>query len=267
MAISFLNLGALGSSGNAITLGQPATPAVNDIWIMVIQTANQAIATPTNATAGTWAEIAAQTGTGTAATAGSVMLGFYWHRWTTTTGNITVADSGNHQIARIAAYRGCKTSGDPWNAVTAMASGTYNSSTNIRGADITTTVDNCRLLHAVAHAWDVADQSCLTCQANSPLSSAATRINNSLATGTGGGIFLGEALMATADTITGATEGFTELPNGSTPNPTNYIDCTVALEPVVSATSIKTVDGLAQASVKTVNGLAIASVKTVEGLA
>src|SRR5436190_12302524 len=100
------------------------------------------MSTPTNSTSGTWAEVVTQTGTGTAATAGSVRLGVYWMRDPgTSIGTVTVADTGNHTIARMAAYRGCLTSGNPWNAAPAMTTGTYSGS-NVNGGSITTTVGN-----------------------------------------------------------------------------------------------------------------------------
>ena len=64
----------------------------------------------------------------------------------------TIADSGDHQIAAVFAFPGCKTTGNPWNVV---ATGTKAAATNVVAIPGgVTTVDNCLVVAAVAFATD-----------------------------------------------------------------------------------------------------------------
>ena len=107
------------SSGTgAVTPSVPAGVATNDILLCCVQSSNQAISVLTNSGVGapTWTEVTnSPQSIGTAASAGAVRLAVFWLRYNgTSLGTVTVADSGNHTIALIQYYRGCITSGNPW---------------------------------------------------------------------------------------------------------------------------------------------------------
>ena len=223
MAISFVAAGTVDSGNAAITPGLPTGHALNDILIMVVQSANETISTPTNATSGTWAQIVAQAGTGTAASAGSARLAFFWMRDPgTTIGTVTVADSGNHTLARIACYRGCKTTGNPWNAASASMTVDTGGSNSIPTA-IQTTVSGCWIIIGGADALDsTTPQMTLDAGGNGNVGSVTQRIINNIATGTGGGITLGDA------TVTAISTNTSMRIVGTRP----LIGCYVALEPL-----------------------------------
>lgn len=226
--------GTVDSGNGAVTPGLPTGHVINDILIMLVQSANETISTPTNATSGTWAEVVAQTGSGTAATAGSVRLGVFWMRDPgTTIGTVTVADTGNHTVARIVGYRGCVSTGNPWNqaaAMAAVATSTVNGHANsVVTPDITTTVGNCLILMCFADSIDNADTAHVVFDTlgsgNLALPTITERIDNGIATGTGGGIGLAEGGKAVAGSI---------VVSANQPGPTyvssaNTIGTTIAL--------------------------------------
>src|SRR5438552_1129817 len=124
MAVAFRAAGTTSSGNAAVTPGLPTGHVTNDILVMIVQSSNEAIAVPTNATSGTWAEVTGSpVSIGTAASAGAARLGVFWMRDPgTSIGTVTVADTGNHTMAGIAAYSGCITFGNPWE-LTATNSG------------------------------------------------------------------------------------------------------------------------------------------------
>ena len=116
MAISFVNAGAEGSaaSGN-ITLGAPASPVTNDIWIAVVHSSDNVAHTFTD-----WTEIVQANGGSTAS-----RLSVWYFRYAGSTPNLIVTHTaGQSPIGGIAAFRGCKTSGTPVNVAGSIAGGT-----------------------------------------------------------------------------------------------------------------------------------------------
>lgn len=68
--------------------------------------------------------------------AGDTTLSVWWHRYTTGDPLPTIDDSGDHQVAYIFGFRGCRTSGDPFDAT---AGGTEAASTTVTLPSVTTT--------------------------------------------------------------------------------------------------------------------------------
>lgn len=104
MAISFVGVGTVANSTGAITPGLPAGLATNDLMLLVIETANQAI------TASGWNTAHAAQGQGSAGAAGAVMVTVLYRFYQPGDSDPTTSDSGNHQIGRIVAFRGVDTS-------------------------------------------------------------------------------------------------------------------------------------------------------------
>lgn len=133
-----------GAVFNSAAAGSPALPVgieVGDILLLEIETANQAI-TITNENGGTWAEVTnSPQGTGTAGGTTSTRLTVFWSRYNGTQGNPAISDSGDHQGARIHAFRGCPASGDPWNITSGNVEAASDTSLSATGA--TTTVADC----------------------------------------------------------------------------------------------------------------------------
>lgn len=203
-AITFVNVGAFDSGNAAVTPSLPAGIAADDILIMCVQSANETISTPTNSTSGTWAQIVAQAGTGTAASAGSTRLAFFWMRVPATAiGTVTVADSGNHTLAQIAAYRGCKATGNPWNATSASMSVDASGGSNMTITAIQTTVSGCWLVAGSADSFDSTSTNMgFNAVGMLNIGTINQRFIKNISTGTGGGIQLGDATITATGTNT-----------------------------------------------------------------
>lgn len=104
MPISYVGAGAFASGTGAINPLTPAGAASGDFLLMLVESANQAIATPTG---NAWNQVAnSPQSVGTAAAAGGVRLAVFWRFLTGSDGLNTVADTGDHTTARIFVFRG-----------------------------------------------------------------------------------------------------------------------------------------------------------------
>lgn len=139
MPITFVNVGTEGqtASGN-VTLGAPASPQVNDVWIAAVHTANQSAHTFTD-----WTQIFQENG-GTVDRTNS-RLSVWWFRYAGSTPNLTVTHAGadGSPGGGIAAFRGCKTSESPVNTLGTKGEGT-DATIEILG--ITPSVPDCMLV-------------------------------------------------------------------------------------------------------------------------
>lgn len=138
----------------AVTPAPPTDLLTNDILLCFVQSSNQAISVPTNSGAGTWAEVTnSPQSVGVAVNAGSVRLGVFWMRYNgVAIGTVTVADTGDHTIATIQNYRGCITTGNPWNATSGQTE--TGTTTTVTLPSLTTTVGNCLIVGVIANAVD-----------------------------------------------------------------------------------------------------------------
>src|SRR3954470_3620634 len=131
------SIGASKASASTLTYTWP-THQTGDIALLWVQSSNQTISL---SDAQGFAELVPQVGTGTAATSGSVRLSLWWCR--ATSGGMpapTIADAGEHVIARMLTVSGCKTSGNPWGVVATATNGT--ASTSVSAPTITTVADD-----------------------------------------------------------------------------------------------------------------------------
>lgn len=249
-APAFRASGTIDSGNGAVTPGLPTGHALNDILLLVVQSANEAITCPTG-----YVDVAnSPQSTGTAATAGSVRLAVCWKRDNGSEAAPTVADTGNHTVARIYAYSGAATSGNPWD-VTAGSVDAVATSTPAM-VDVTTTVADTRVVYVLGHSRD---------NTTDPLAgfteptgvdggTGNVRFGGSISTGTGGGFGIADFTKTSAGAITGGS--FTLTSSNTTAK------LTIALKPPAALGNlVKDWNGLADASVKTSNGLARASIK------
>ena len=136
MTISFVSAGteAYNSSGD-ITPGLPAGVQTDDILVCVAASQLEC-----DITMGSdWTRIFI----GDGGSLSKPTLAVFWHRYAGSSPARAVTFSGGRRNAGICAFRGCKTSGSPFNQVGAASAGTDDS---IEHASITTTVDGCLLL-------------------------------------------------------------------------------------------------------------------------
>ena len=194
---TFVAAGAVAANAAAITPALPAGIASNDILLLFLETANEAISIA-NQNGGTWTEVTnSPQGTGSGAGSGATRLTVFWSRYNGTQGAPTTSDSGNHQLGRVVALRGCATSGNPWDVTAGGVDATVDTSGAIPGA--TTTVANTLVVAALATALPDADGTAdFSAWTNANLTSLAERTDNTSSAGNGGGLGITTGVKATA---------------------------------------------------------------------
>jgi Putative Ig domain. len=179
----------------------PAGHQADDIGLLVVETANEAVTAPSG-----WADVLnSPQGTGTAAAAGSTRLHIFWKRATSNAEpTVPVPDSGDHQIARLFVFRGCINSGNPWDVTAGAVQA--SASTSVSMPSVTTTVANCLIVLVSSNATDttVGQQSGA---ANAGLANLTSLYTHQSGVGVGGGyqILTGEKATAGATGATTAT--------------------------------------------------------------
>jgi hypothetical protein len=220
--VTFVAAGAVASGTAAISPALPAGIVTGDILLLALETANQAITIPTP-NGGTWTEVTGSPqGTGTAAGTSATRLTLFWSRYNGTQGAPTTSDSGDHQVGVIVAYRGCVSTGNPWDVTSSGVEATSDTSWSITGA--TTTVTNCRVVVIGTRMNDLAGAH-FSAWTNADLSNIQERFDDGTTQGNGGGIGIADGLKSTAGTYAATT-----VTNATT---TVKAFMTVALNPVM----------------------------------
>lgn len=205
---AYVAAGTIASGTGSITPALPAGLATGDILLLFVETANET-SSVSNANGGTWAQVTASPqGTGTAGGSAATRLTAFWSRYNGTQGAPTLADSGNHQVARMIAIRGAAASGNPWDVTAGGVEATSDTSASVPGA--TTTVAN--TLVVIAVAGSLPDSNVTTNfsgWSNANLSSLTERTDDARNAGNGGalGIATGQKLAAGAYGNTASTLG------------------------------------------------------------
>ncbi len=194
---TFVAAGAVSSGTGAITPALPAGIAANDILLLFLETANEAISI-SNQNGGTWTAVTSSPqGTGTAGSTSATRLTAFWSRYNGTQGAPTASDSGNHQLGRIIAIRGAAASGNPWDVTAGGVEATADTSGSIPGA--TTTVANTLVVTAIATSLpDSSSTTRFSAWTNANLTSITERTDNSVTAGNGGGLGVATGIKATA---------------------------------------------------------------------
>ena len=197
MPITFVNAGTVATGTTAISPALPASIQTGDILLLFLQTNGQTISIA-NQNGGTWTEVAdSPQGTTAGAGSGNTLLTVFWSRYNGTQGDPTTSDSGNRQLGRIVAFRGCKQSGDPWN----VTAGNYDSSSNTSGSITgdTTTVDGCMVVAGIGTGLpDSTGTANFGSWANANLASITEATDNTSTSGNGGGLGVAYGIKTTA---------------------------------------------------------------------
>ncbi|MDO8604626.1 MAG: fibronectin type III domain-containing protein [bacterium] len=184
--------GAKASAITAVTPPLPAGLAVDDILLLFVETANQAITIPTP-NGGVWAQVTnSPQGTGTAGIAGATRLTVFWSRYNGTQGAPTTSDSGDHQFAQIIAFRGVIATGNPWDVTAGDILATASTAVTIPG--VTTTSTETLVVAVVANDTDVNNTPQTSGWANGGLSSLTEVLNADANTNAGRGGGFGVAV-------------------------------------------------------------------------
>ena len=135
MAVALVTTGTEGAAASGdVTVGAPASPSTNDVWICAVHSTDNVAHTFTD-----WTELFQANGGGSLS-----RLSVWYHRYAGSTPNLTVGHTaGDTIIAGIASWSGVKTSGSPANVVGSGGGGTDMS---IEHTAITPGVDNCMIL-------------------------------------------------------------------------------------------------------------------------
>jgi hypothetical protein len=186
-----VGVGAATSATGNITPAYPGgyTAIANDIAITFIETESETVTVPTN-----WAVLSTvpvSSGTVTRLTA-------VWRRLTASEAAPTYSFTTNHKVGRMIVVSGCRTSGNPWNQVTATTELLSDQSVSIPG--VTTTAADCLVLAAFGTGQDVANTTALT-WTNASLTSVTHRMANWVTTALGGGF----AMCTGQKAVAGAT--------------------------------------------------------------
>ncbi|MEY2875996.1 MAG: hypothetical protein RLZZ373_3367, partial [Pseudomonadota bacterium] len=136
---------------NGISVPWP-THKLNDIGLLLIETANETPATGSGFTS------LASVGVGVAAASDATLLTLQWKRAASSSeANVSIADAGDHTFGRMISVRGCPPGSTP---VTLLASQTLSvSSSPMSWIDATTTVDNTLVALVATNPEDVSSGS------------------------------------------------------------------------------------------------------------
>lgn len=222
---TFVNVGAKAAGTGAVTPALPASLATNDILLLFLEHQDGSAATPTidNQNGGTWTFL------GKEYTSNSGLV-VYWSRYNGTQGDPTTSVPSNHFCVGIGAWRGCITSGNPWNlAQFAKDSGT--TSYDIAGG--TTTVADCLIIVAASSNFDL-NTGQFSNWANADLSSVTSRMNYNTNAAQGGGFGVMEGGKDAAGTFGSTTVNIANTADGGS--------MVLALKPPISQQFIRTLN-------------------------
>lgn len=195
--------GLLTSGVGAIAPALPYTYIKDDLLMLFVESANQAITTPSG-----WTQVTnSPQSTGTAGAAGGVRLGVFYRL---ATGPIvsapSIADTGDHTTAVILCFRKVDTT----TPIDISAGGVLaTAGTTITLSSVTTTVAKVLTLLCVANDRDFSGAS-LSAWSNGSLTSITELFDGCTTAGTGGGIGVASGIK----TVAGST-GTSQVTNGA----------------------------------------------------
>lgn len=199
---TFVAAGTVSSGTTTAAPGVPAGYAANDVFLMFVESNfDQPVTPPTG-----WAVVDGFPQANTTNTLAS-QLSAFWKRAAASESAPTVADPGDHVVARIFAFRGCRTYGVPWDGVATTV--TNSAGTTLTCPTLTTSVTNNLIVNVASTGVDPASDSTTTFSAwtNASLGSVTERGDNDVAAGAGGGFGVATGTLA----VPGATGTTTTL--------------------------------------------------------
>jgi hypothetical protein len=152
----------------------------------------------------------------------NTQLTVVWRRWTAGLTAHAWGDSGDHNIGAYLAFRGCKTTGNPWNVVSVGQDATLDNSA--QWTTVTTTIADCLVLF-IGGWGDDFNTGALS--GGTGLGAFSERLDAVTALGADGAIFCAEAVKAAA--------GATGTPAATLTGTAHKALMTLALEPAPPA--------------------------------
>jgi hypothetical protein len=171
------------------------THAVDDIGILVIETSGNdstiSVTTPSG-----WQSVPGSPVTDIADATGS-KLQVWWKRAASTSeAGAEVPDSGDHQFARIYTFRGCASSGNPWDVTTTGNKTTASTTATVPA--VTTTVGNTLIVMIVGRPNDSGSTTHFGVPSNANLTDIAERGEVGSVGNNGGGFVVATGVKASA---------------------------------------------------------------------
>ena len=194
MAITFVAAGAVIGSSADVTVALPAGWAEDDIFLIHLETrGDQAVPVPVG-----WTELANAISTNSSGI-DDTRCTVLWRRATSSESNVTITDPGNHVVAFMTAWRGCETSGSPFDATQTSSDATLDTSITATGP--TTTVANAMVVFSTA----AGDESTFSAWANSNLVSITEAQQGFTAFGSDGAVGAAYGIKAAAGAVGNST--------------------------------------------------------------
>jgi len=229
---SFQAKGTFASGTGALTVSVPAGYADNDVFLLFIESANEAITTPTG-----WTQVAnSPQSTGTAASSGGVRIAAFYKVVSGAQASVSVADTGNHTTAIISNFRGVDTT-SPIHITSGRVDASATSA--ISTPSVTTTVTDTMIVNVIGLDKDFNDTDTITTPpVNANLSGLTEQHDQTVSSGVGGGIAFFTGGKGAAGTV-GATTATADTS-------TTHAYITIALKPAntVPTLSISQPDGV-----------------------
>lgn len=190
---TYFSVGAQAAGTGTIVVSWPSGHVANDIGLMVIETdgAGTTLTPPSG-----WAAVTGSPVVDVASSAGS-KLQVWWRRATSSSeGGVAIADSGDHQTARIYVFRGCRVTGNPWTAVATGTKAVASTTATVPAVTPTDTWD--RIVLIVSRPDDDSSITHFSNITNANLEQLVIHAEAGSINGNGGGFVVGSGLMRDA---------------------------------------------------------------------
>jgi len=190
MAVEVRGVGTAASGTGAVTPGEPAGSAINDIMYCVVQT--KGVDTPAMADMAVWAQRVTLE-----EDQDNHRITIFWIRRGASAPNLGVDDSGNHTNAQIIGFSGVRATGNPWDVSNnKVETGTRSNNLVVVGG--TATVANTMVLVFAGNRRDGNQTTEFSVPVNGALTEITERMDQTWATGSGGGFWCATGKLATA---------------------------------------------------------------------
>jgi uncharacterized repeat protein (TIGR02059 family) len=200
MAISFVAKGAFASGTTSASAAVPTNYHPGDLLIIMVHTPNNAVTTPAG-----WNLLApSPVYTGTANVALGVRITVFWKIATASESSVSVAvTSGTCTCVQMTCWRGVDTT-TPFD-VTPTSKVDATSTTALSCPTITSATDGAMIINAIALDTDAASTANMGAATNASLASITEGHDQTVSTGTGGGIGFEYGIKTTAGAVNATT--------------------------------------------------------------
>lgn len=178
----FVAASAANSGTGSISLSWPSGHQLGDVALLVIETSGS---DSTLAAASGWSAVTGSPVVDVAAATGS-KLQVWWRRATSAAESaVATGDAGDHQVARMYVFRGCVSTGDPWDVIATGTKAVGSATATV--PSLTTTRFNTRVVMIVGRPDDSSSTTHFGLPVNAGLGGIASHGEAGTISGNGGG--------------------------------------------------------------------------------